>query len=370
MYTKKRSKKGRKKSRKNKRTKKYNVKRYTVKRYIKYGGTPQRVWSQVPREHQSLCIKKYPEDLRKLGNECYKYGDKLWIRTQYDMNDVTDELAPLHIFNETTPNNYLDIDEGIHNFMLFWDDAAQKYTLTTSYFNAFEFGSKHNIISLRSLDKTPDTFIISGEIKKRGNNIHFHDTSSQYFRQECNLKRRAPLIYIYDFINKHNIEIDEDGDVSDYNLDLLKRTILNNNTFNVEFKVKLGEVESFPELKELLLSSFPIGKLEESDIARDYITLIQNILTDAFQRLFKKDIQVEYVPVFKEAEYNEYDQKNVRKMTNILCPAFPFDVYNTQVACKAEREKDKKPFDSCNMPEDGRSSSSPKIPISKRAKKN
>jgi hypothetical protein len=359
MYTKRRKNKKSRKKGKNKRTKKY----------IKHGGTPPRIWSQVPREHQSLCIKKYPEDLRKLGNECYKYGDKLWIRTQYDMNDVTDELAPLNIFNETTPNNYAAIDEGIHNFMLFWDDTSQKYTLVTSYFNAFEFGSKHNIISLRSLDKTPDTFIISGEIKKKGNNIYFHDTSSQYFKQECNLKRRAPLIYIYDFINKHNIEIDEDGDMADYNLNLLKKTILNNNTYTEEFKFKLThEVESFQELKELLLDFFPIGKLDDSDISRDYKNLIQTILTDAFKLIFKKDIQVEYVPVFKEPEYNEYDQKNVRKMTNILCPAFPFDVYKTQVACKAERVNDKYPtFNSCNIPEDyQKKSSSPK---SKRRKK-
>jgi hypothetical protein len=333
-------------------------KKKRTKKHIKYGGTPPRVWSQVPREHQSLCVKKYPEDLRKLGNECYKYGDKLWIRTQYDMNDVTDELAPLHIFDEITPNNYDALLEGIHNFMLFWDDAAQKYTLVTSYFNAFEFGSKHNIISLRSLDKTPDTFIISGELKKKANTIHFHDTSSQYFKQECNLKRRAPVIYLYDFINKHNIEINEDGDIAKYNLDLLKRTILNNNTFSAEFKVKLGEIDSLPDLKELLLGYFPIGKIEESDISRGYISLIQTILTDAFKLIFKKDIHLEYVPVFKEPEYNEHDQKNVKDMTRRLCPSFPFDVYTTQVACKAERAKDKKHFDSCNIPESN--SSSPK----------
>jgi len=369
MYTKKKGRKGRKKSRKNnKRTKKY-----TVKRYIKYGGTPTppRVWSQIPREHQSLCVKKYPEDLRKLGNECYKYGNKLWIRVQYDMNDVTDELAPLHIFNETTttPNNYNAIAEGIHNFMLFWDDVKQKYTLVTSYFNAFEFGSKHNIISLRSLDKTPDTFIISGEIKKRGNNIHFHDTSSQYFRQECNLKRRSPVIYLYDLINKYNIEIYEDGDVSDDDLELLKTTILENNNFDAEFSVNLGNVYSLPELKALLLTVFPIGKLDESDIFRDYISLIQTILIDAFKRVFKKDnILVNFVPFFTAEEYNEYDQKNVRKMTNILCPKVPFDVYHTKKACDDKNVEKKKPFKSCNIPEDEPSHSSSTLPPAKRAK--
>ena len=338
-----------------------------TRKYTAKGGTP-RAWSQVPREHQSLCVKKYPEDLRNLGNECYKYADKLWVRTKYDMNDVTDELAPLHIFNETKPNNYHDIKEGIHNFMLFWDDVAQEYTLTTSYFNAFEFGSKHNIISLRSIDQTPDTFIISGEIKKKGNSIHFHDTSSQYFRQECNLKRRAPLIYLYDLINQHKIDIDEDGDIEIDDLDKIKTIVLHHNKFTPAFKAEFELIQSLPDLKTLLLSSFPIGKIEESVIYKNYIDLIKTILADAFKRIFKKEIQVDYVYKFDDTEYNEYDQKKVRAMTNILCPKFPFDVYTTQVGCKAERAKDKQLFHSCEIPEDYRSSSS--SPRTKKPRKN
>ena len=354
MYTKKRGRKSRKKSRKNKKTKKR----------VKNGGTPPRVWTQLPRANQSLCIKKFPEDLRKLGNECYKYADKLWIRSNYDMNDVTDELAPLHIFNETKPNNYRDIQEGIHNFMLFWDDAAQQYTLVTSYFNAFEVGSKHNILSLRSIDKTPDTFIISGEIKKRGTSIHFHDTSSQYFRQECNLKRRAPVIYLYNLIAENSIEIDEDGDVGDFDFEFLKRTILKNNTFNPIFKVQMDRVQTLPELKALLLDFFPIGKIEESAIARDYVDLIQNILTDAFKRIFQLDIKVGYVPVFKEEEYAEHGQKDVQAMTEKLCPDLPFDVYSTQYGCKAEDVSKKQPYSSCDIQANESS-----LPTAKRHKK-
>ena len=326
----------------------------------------------MSRTNQSLCVKKFPEDLRNLGKECYKdEKTKLWVRSKYDMNDVTDELSPLHIFyepmNETDVNDYDDIDEGIHNFLLFWDDAAQKYTLVTAYFNAFEFGSKHNMLSLRTLDKTPDTFIISGEINKNGNNIHFHDTSSQYFWQECNIKRQAPIIYLYDLIHQMKIEIDEDGDIEIDDLDKLKTIIWHKNRFNAEFKVKLGEVQSLPELKALLLSSFPIGKIEESVIYTNYIILIKNILADAFQRIFKRPIQVEYVSKFEEAEYNYYGQKDVRKTTNMLCPNIPFDVYSKQVGCKEERKDDKQPFNSCNMPDDKPKSTSP---IAKRQRKN
>ncbi len=351
--------KTRKHKRKHKKTQKY--------RKNKKGGTP-RAWSRMSRANQSLCIKKYPEDLRNLGNECYKYADKLWVRTKYDMNDVTNESAPISIFNETRPNNYLDIQEGIHNFMLFWDDVAQQYTLVTAYFNAFEFGTKHNIMSLRTIDQTPDTFIISGEIKKKGSSIHFHDTSSQYFRQECNLKRRAPVIYLYDLINQHKIEIDEDGDIEIDELDKIKTIILHNNKFTPAFKAEFELMQSLPDLKNLLLSSFPIGKIEESVIYRNYVDLLISIITDAFQHIFKKVIQVNYVYKFDDTEYNEYDQKNVRAMTNILCPKLPFDVYTSQVGCKAERAKDKQLFNSCNIPEDyQKSSSSPKT---KKPRKN
>lgn len=346
-------------------TRKYNKRnprktRKTRKnRKIKKGGTP-RIWSRMSRANQSLCVKKAPEDLRNLGNECYKYGDKkLWIRSKYDMNDVTDELAPLHIFNEAENNNYDFLMEGIHNFMLFWDDTAQQYTLVTAYFNAFEFGAKHNILSLRTIDKTPDTFIISGEIKKKGNSIHFHDTSSQYFRQECNLKRRAPVIYLYDLINKMHAEIDEDGDIVEYEgeeskLDNIKTEIFKNNTFNEEFKVKLPNIQTLPQLNTLLLSSFPIGKIEDSIIYRNYIDLIKNILADAFYRIFGINIRLEYVYKFEEAEYNEHGQKNAESMINKLCPQIPFDVYDVKKNCESkdpiEREKTKLDFTSCEIP--------------------
>ena len=342
--------------------KRSTVKRYTRKRYRKNkkGGTP-RVWSQMSRANQSLCIKKVPEDLRNLGNECYKYGDKkLWIRSKYDMNQVTDELAPLRIFNETDMKNYDTLEDGIHNFMLFWDDSEQKYTLVTAYFNAFEFGTKHNMLSLRTINKTPDTFIISGEIKKEGNSIHFHDTSSQYFRQECNIKRQAPIIYLYDLINKMHAEIDEEGDIVEYegeasNFDMIKSEILKNNTFNAEFNVKLPTIQTLPELKTLLLSSFPIGPINNSVIYMNYIDLIKNILADAFVRIFGiETIQVEYVSKFEEAEYNKRGQKNVETMINKLCPDIPFDVYDVKKYCESkdavEREKHKLDYTSCNIP--------------------
>ena len=104
-------------------------------------------------------------------------------------------------------------------------------------------------------------------------------------------------------------------------------------------------------------------------IYRNYVDLLKTILADAFKRIFKKEIKVDYVYKFDDTEYNEYDQKNVRQMTNILCPKFPFDVYTSQVGCKDERAKDKQLFNSCEIPEGGPSSSSPKAKKHKKTAK-
>jgi hypothetical protein len=126
----------------------------------------------------------------------------------------------------------------------------------------------------------------------------------------------------------------------------------------------MERVQTLPELKTLLLDFFPIGKIEESAIARDYVDLIQNILTDAFQRIFQLDIKVGYVPVFKEEEYAEHGQKDVQEMTEKLCPDLPFDVYSTQAACKDKEVKKKLPYSSCDIPKNESS-----LPTAKRHKK-
>ena len=317
-------------------------------------------WLQVPADHraESICVKKFPE--KDLGNECFKYDENLglrkppylWLRSKYDMNQVTEELTgPILIFNENEPTNALaNIKDGIYNFMLFWDDATQHYSLVLAYFNAFEFGTKHNIINLLTLNKTPDTFIISGEIKKDGANISFHDTSSQYHKQKCNIKRRSPLIYMYSLINKAGIEIEADDTIKKTDLEYLKARLLENNIFEANFLTEIKSVETFSALKELLLAYFPVGDIADSVIYSDYVDLIRDILADAFKRLFQQDIPVEYVKKFNNADYQE--QKDVVKMTKKLCEArnpVTFEVYATEKGCKEQTPAKKHPFNSCEI---------------------
>jgi hypothetical protein len=328
-------------------------------------------WLRVPAHHraESICVKKFPE--KDLGNECFKYDENLglrkppylWLRSKYDMNQVTEELTgPILLFNENEPTNALaNIKDGIYNFMLFWDDTTQQYSLVLAYFNAFEFGTKHNIINLLTLNKTPDTFIISGEIKKDGANISFHDTSSQYHKQTCNIKRRSPLIYIYSLIDKARIEIEADETIKKADLEYLKERLLKNNIFKADFLTEIESVETFPALKELLLQHFPVGDIADSVIYSDYVDLIRDILADAFKRLFPLDIsEVRYVTKFNNADYQE--QKNVVEMTKKLCEApnpVPFEVYATEKGCKEQTPDKKYPFNSCEI-ESPRSAPEPK----------
>ena len=82
--------------------------------------------------------------------------------------------------------------------------------MVTAYFNAIEFGNKHNVISLRTVGQTPDTFIISGEIKKEkdNNTFNFHDTSSQFFLDNpCNIKTQMPVIYLFELVDQKDFDV-------------------------------------------------------------------------------------------------------------------------------------------------------------------
>ncbi len=281
---------------------------------------------------------------------CSKYNEDIWVNNKYGIDDITDEASPLYIFTELKENDYDDIAEGIHNFMLFWDDYTKQYTLVTSYFNAFEFGSKHNIISLRTLDQTPDTFIISGEIKKIGRNIHFHDTSSQFFQDNpCNIKRQMPLIYLYDLIYEKNLDIDT---LTKSELDDLKETLLYTNTFNQVNENKIRRALNFTDLVDILAVQFPIVEKDRNVIYEKYVDLIQKILTDAFEHLFDLNLPISYVTKFKDEEYAEHDQRDVEKFTNKMCQLntpIPFDVYFSENSCNTQTNKSQ--YNTCQLDE-------------------
>lgn len=203
---------------------------------------PKSVWKSLKSKDQALCTKVLPKNQVELVNTCIKYEHKdneLYLKYKYGLKDITEESSPILIFNEEDNADFSLIADGIHNFMLFWDDTTNKYTLVTAYFNAIEFGNKHNVISLRTVGQTPDTFIISGEIKKEkdNNTFYFHDTSSQFFLDNpCNIKTQMPVIYLFELVDQKGYDVDN---ITPEQLEVLKSDILSNNTFDIGNTKKL-----------------------------------------------------------------------------------------------------------------------------------
>jgi len=310
----------------------------------------EKVWSELlPKEHQILCKKYNPKNLDKLAEKCYKYDDMdLWVHNSYGIQQVSDEASPLFIFNEDEINNFDDLKDGIHNFMLFWDEDSEKYTLATAYFNAFEFGSKHNIISYRTRGLTPDTFIISGEINKIGDSITFHDTSSQFFQDNlCNIKRQMPIIYLSALIDEFDIDIDT---IDKPQLDMLKEKLFATNVYEEKFMRRINLTKTLDELVQAVSTNLPVDNIEQSVIRKNYVDLIQQVLSDAFEHLFKIKIPITYRSVFAFSDEEYGDQKSVKVFTQQMCALqnpIPFDVYFSDNDCRSERKKSR--YDTCHL---------------------
>jgi hypothetical protein len=198
--------------------------------------------------------------------------------------------------------------------------------LVTSFFNAIEYGSKHNMIALREKN-TPDTFIISGEFKKDKDNITFHDVSSQYFLDNpCNIKKQMLITSIYDIMKKERLDKDS---LTDTNLKYLKKTIIGLNNFTKPTITEINETDNFDDFIKVLARKTPSVK---GVIHENYKNLITNLMTDAFERIFgfnTGDIKINYVTNFKETEYKE--QKDINTFMATMCEPehnIEFDVYN------------------------------------------
>lgn len=325
-------------------------------------GSPQRVWKSLKPKDQTLCKKVFPINKKELVNTCLEYehnGNNLYLKYKYGLKDITEESSPILVFNEEDKADFSLIADGIHNFMLFWDDTTNKYTLVTAYFNAIEFGNKHNVISLRTVGKTPDTFIISGEIKKvKGNKtFNFHDTSSQFFMDNpCNIKTRMPVIYLFELVDQKGYDV---SNITPEQLEVLKSDILSNNTFDFSNEQQIKAAKSFYELVDILekRGRFIVeeDKPEKLKIYKKYTDFITSIMTDAFNRLFKTKtpssaLTAKYVRSFLEADYEKHGQNNIDTILGKLCKQkkpLPFDVYPDDNSCAKEVHKSE--HNSCNM---------------------
>ena len=319
--------------------------------------SPKSVWKSLKPKDQALCKKVLPKNQVELVNTCIKYEHKdneLYLKYKYGLKDITEESSPIRIFNEKDNANFNHISDGIHNFMLFWDDTTNKYTLVTAYFNAIEFGNKHNVISLRTVGQTPDTFIISGEIKKEkdNNTFNFHDTSSQFFLDNpCNIKTQMPVIYLFELVDQKKFDVNR---ITPEQLEELKTDILSNNIFDHRIEQKITKTSSFSSLVDTLNINVLTNQGNKLKIYEKYIAFITSIMTDAFNRLFQTQPTLipEYVDAFSNEDYTKHNQNNIDTILGKLCnqgKPLPFDVYPDELSCSENMELHKSEYNSCEM---------------------
>ena len=304
---------------------------------VKVSLRPPSLWKRLSPNKQSLCKKVPPKN--NIVDKCELYNSTSWFHHNYDITKVKQNDSPIITFkegdDETETKDYAELQDGIYNFILYWDESTDKYMLVTSFFNAIEYGSKHNMIVLRET-KTPDTFIISGEFKKFRKNITFHDVSSQYFLDNpCNIKKQMLITAVYDIIKQKGWSQPD----AIKNLKYLKDTIIEMNNFSEKNQTAIKNAKSYDEFIDLLSRNSPSGIVGDN-----YKQLITNLMTDAFERIFgfnSGEINMLYVTKFKETKtMNEYgDQKDIKKFMATMCKPehnIKFDLYNNN-ECSGEK---------------------------------
>ena len=308
------------------------------------------MWRELPHDSKILCKRIPPKNTEVLMDSCIKYKNK-WVNAKYGISQVNQENSPLYIFKESADeNNSNNISEGIHNFMLFWDSEHSQYELVTSYFNAIEFGSKHNMIACRTKGLTAPEFVLSGEIKKNDNNIVFQNMSSQYWDNEHNLLKRMPFIYLNEIIGEYSSK-----EVAEENLAAIKRRFigaLNNPNFNYQGVDRINKMlnldQLFSEMRRLPGQFYVRQEYPQCELYVKYVDIITNLMQDAFDKIFPNaEINVSYKTQFDKTEYKE--QINIDNFLEGMCRIpFEFDVYEDEDACYNKR--DKAVYNSCNIP--------------------
>ena len=341
--------------------KKLNKKK-RMTRHKKRGGA---YWDEVvPQDEQIFAYKNrslFPK--KDEINECSAYNDKT-INIKYKVSEIPYDsaLSPIHVYK--VGSNYADLESGIHNFILFWDDRKNEYVLATSLFNPFEYASKHYMMGKRLGDLVPNSFIFSGEFKKEEGNplVKFHDISSLYFIDNLtNFKTVGMAIYflkkiISNYVDKNGLELER---MYADRLEPEYRTHFNNikQLFLTYYKVTLKSHitkpkekyvnESINNVKEFVayLKEKQFSKLDS--LAPEYINYLKRILKDAFNLIFSVEVNTEYVEFsdpkvikFTDEEYGPQKDRNVfvKKMCEFN-PVMNFDLYADEDSCKKQINK-------------------------------
>ena len=369
-------------------------------------------WTEIIKKHNFLCkkIPLYKNPEAKSINDCVEYKGKWLDNDDYDYakNKVkyTDENSPLHIFEQDHKNNYADIELGVHNFVLFWDE---KYTLVTSYMNPFEFGSKHATIIERMYTKIPDKrgFLISGEIKKEAGLIKISDSSSQYHFQykypDTGSKHMsaasestahastAPAstapAYKYECRTLINQIVKIYLEHIDPSRQMTQKTLQSILERNVNKSDELIGLKYDALLKQLDANPLSYTPKSDSELANFYKQIIIEGMQDAFEKIFGEDKEVselfyEYIHKFGVKEYGS-QKKDVQKfIEEQMCKSDPpvtFDVFDIKGSCESAvydpsleigRKTGSLDINSCQIPEPDKPAAAVKAKAKPKTKAN
>ena len=277
------------------------------------------LWKRLPKLYNTGTLCKKVPARNPIVKKCEQYNDK-WVDIEYDLEKLTQEESPIDLYKEGS--DFDNLANGIHNFILYWDEVKDEYILATAYYTAPEYGSKHNMIAKRTQDLTPDTFIISGEIMKTGNAILFHDVSSQYFvENKCNMSQQMLKIKVYEIMQQKGWTKDS---LTPIQLKELKDIIIDANNFNKPTKADIAKTD-FEGFIRLLESKTPGVK---GPIYKNYIDLISDIMRDAFEHIFDP---VEPITILYEKFKDYGTQKDmatfIREKCRLARPV-EFDIYD------------------------------------------
>lgn len=301
-------------------------------------------WESIDTPRRVTINNKSKHQTKKVDN-CHEYKDG-WINIEYDISeikDILDKVSPILTFYEGNLNNYDLLKNGVYNFILYWDDDLKKYLLSIAYFNAPEFGTKHLMLNTRLNGIVPNEFIFSGEFQKDSTDvIRFHDTSSFFFSNPKTFKKVMIQYYIKnEIIPKFQEIIAKDTDIKIIKqklFEFLKENKIypqGQTNANIKYKSK-----SIQEINDSIING---DFLKQNNKELEYQNELQNILFDAFERLFLTQFKLKFN---KNLDYG--NQLNIDKFIKLLCdqsPPIDFDVYENEDDCYNKEKKLKRSCD-------------------------
>jgi hypothetical protein len=262
-----------------------------------------------------------------------------WINPEnYDIQKVTLEESPIHIYKGPTP---FDLKPGLYQFILYTDENYN-LTLVMSFFNPLEYGNRHAMLDYRvdtPESNIPINYLFSGELYITGRDkVYFHDKSTFSFGSPDNMIHGSALFYF-----EHFLENNPTMSLADLKKNILRWELLKKNgdlRRPTSPQQQIKQAPNVDALKKILKHC----RTEKGDDVLDYYhdTTLRNIVQYTFNQLFPRDhfileymLPAEMRRTLEQSGSRQFD-RNV--FLDQLCEkGRNFDVYPNEVACHKQR---------------------------------